>query len=376
MCRSLVIPIVVALFSVMAAVSVADDAPPRGSAQSAQTRAVGELRFEEDALQVGSKRIAWDRLMTLALENPRQTLVHPDVVHLAGGERWQGRVTSFDERTLKIEVPELGEVELPVDALVAVDFQPDLAWPPARPGALERREGGPVPSKLLWIDGDELAVDSPLGVLTLPRRTARRYAFDRDEAESERPTADELVLIGGSVMRGRVTAGPEAVQVEHDLLGEVELAWSLVRTLRRRSASRVYLADLEPADRQAEPLLTDALPIDVFHRPLKLAGVLDGWVLQPRLAVSYDLPSDGGPGWLRGVIEPVPRARGTAVLRVRAGDDVVWEGKVEPDDEPQTLNVDLGTATRLSLEVDYDEPIRFPLGVHLLDPLVMIGGND
>ncbi|MEX0653132.1 MAG: hypothetical protein WD534_07950 [Phycisphaeraceae bacterium] len=379
--RSVPLPLVALALLLVAGHAWADEAEPAaGTVQTAQSRQSGDLQFDDDAVRVGSARLTWDRLLTMSFDAPRQTLASPHVVHLVGGEQWPGRVLALDEQELTIDVPALGERVLPRDALTAIDFVQDLPWPPERYGVLERREGGPVPSTLLRIGEQTLAVDSPLGELEVRRDLARRYIFEQRESPDADAGQDELTLVGGAVLHGTVRPSAAGVALEHRWLGELELEWGLVTALRRRTPAVVYLADLEPTAQEAEPLLVESLPIDVFVERIDRAGALDAWSLQPKLRQVYALPdavtAEGGAIWLRAQVAPMRGARGPVTLRVFGDDAEAWSGEIAPDAEAEVLNIELGAVREVALELDYGEPMAFPLGVELIDPLLLTGADE
>ncbi|MEX0652660.1 MAG: hypothetical protein WD151_00905 [Phycisphaeraceae bacterium] len=335
----------------------------------------GELTFEEQGVRIDGTVFTWDELLTLKVTGAAGALPSPHVLRLAGGERWHGRVVSYDADRVRFDVPEIGVVELPANTVVGIDLKPNLPWPVERRGVLERREGAAVPSQLLWIEGEEVAVDSMLGVLTISQEEVLRYTFAEADEGASHAEEDELTLISGTLIRGRMTPGQASVTVEHAVIGERSVPWSEVSAFRRRSGSVVYLADLEPVEHHTKPLLAESLPIEAFFRRTDAAGALDAWLLQPESAVTYELPTVEGPVWLRAVIAPRRRSQGTVTVRVRAGDATVWQESVAPDDALRMVDVALGTARTVTIELEYVEPIRFPSGVQLMDPLVLIGGS-
>ena len=44
-----------------------------------------------------------------------------------------------------------------------------------QPSTLYRFEGEPIPGKLIWIRQKDIAIESPLGIIPIPRQGVRRY---------------------------------------------------------------------------------------------------------------------------------------------------------------------------------------------------------
>jgi hypothetical protein len=99
------------------------------------------------------------------------------------------------------------------------------------PEKLYRDFGEPIPGKLLFMDPQRLTLQSPLGILTLQRESALRYVF-ADEKQETKP-ADELRLIDGSIFKGKLSIGEGQVEIDHEILGKLNLPLQAVRAIAR-----------------------------------------------------------------------------------------------------------------------------------------------
>ncbi len=347
----------------------------RGSVQSRQSRIEGELRFEAEGLVVGHERLAWQDVLTIAIQTQPKQDAGTQWIHLTTGDRWCGHVLELRDGVARVQTL-LGEMAFPRALLTAVDFQPDLPWPPQREQTLTRREGGPVPGRLLRMDPEHMVIESPIGELKISRAMAERYTFTHAIDAERGPALDELILSDGSTLRGQLDLGPEAVTITRQDAEPMRVPWTHVRALRRQHRQVIYVALLTPSQRIAKPLLAEKLDIALFHKPLRRDGVLEGWRTQPTMQVTYDLRAAAlqGPARFRVTLAPTPDASGTTVCRVLADDRELWKQAIGPDESPLHVDVALGAASQLTLEVEFGNPARFPVGVDWLDPVILIEG--
>ncbi|MEX0886157.1 MAG: hypothetical protein WD009_06930 [Phycisphaeraceae bacterium] len=328
----------------------------------------GAVRFSEDHVDVGDRSIAWGEVVTLWLDRPHRIVRVGEGVELTHGEWWRGRVTDVSGSRVTFEHPLLGTHEIDRGAVAAIAF--DGVTRPGAAGRLNRIGGDAVPGELMWADGEAVTLDSPLGVVDVPRDVARGYRLRDAQLPARGASYDELILVDGSRLHGRVTPMAEGLRVEHAQLGEVELPGAAVRGVVRRDAARVaHLADLEPAAYEAEPLIS--------RRPeLERVALTDGepgpgiYVvrIRPTTRVRYELPAAHAFDRLRGRIAPVAGARGS--VRVTLSDDAgqtIETWTIEPGDEAGGVDVRHDNLATLNITVEFAGEVRLPAGVELGD---------
>ena len=324
---------------------------------------------------MGEKAVAWDDVVCLVWERRVRSLWAPAVVRLVGGEMWRVEVLGLSGRKVRVRSMAFGEREVPTAAIAALDFLPTLP-PPApweKTATLYRDSGEPIPGQLLWLDRDRLAIDSPLGALTLSREGTRRYLFRA--APPGAAEADEVSLIDGTVLRGRAAPVAGRLVLRHRILGEVSLPEGLVRSVLRHLPGVVHLAEAKPSKVEAEPLLAEpALPA-VLRYPEEGPSV--GWPgrlravrslrLEPKARMEFTLERGGR---FRATIAPVERAKGAANLSITSAERKLLERTIAPDTEAFDIEAEVAPGA-LTIAVEFVPPMRFPCGVEFLDPHVV-----
>jgi len=326
-------------------------------------------------------------------------------VRWANGEVWRADIARLSGGKLSVRSALLGTQEIEARQAAAVEFVPGAAAPGgAAAGALYRDKGEPIPGTLLWIDETRLAIDSPLGVLTLPREGALGYVFPagpkpaagRRVAQVTGP--DEVGLADGSILRGTLRPTAKGLDLRHAVLGTVNIDAGQVRFVTRYGGRATDLTRLAPASVTATGLL-GKMPAEAAMTCRRAGDA--GWAggayaavmtLQPKTVVEFKLPqvedSTGRTGagarvtWatLRLVarVAPADGARGDVHVRIAAGGTVVFEEDLAPGAKPMPVAADLpqvedstGRTARLTIEVDFGRRLGFPCGACIEDPLVI-----
>jgi hypothetical protein len=168
--------------------------------------------------------------------------------------------------------------------------------------------------------------------------------------------------------------GAELV-LKHAVAGEKPLAGDAWLWVRRHSPSLIHLADTAAPSTRTFPLIrsTPELPrveyvqaarsddSPPFTRRIRI------W---PKTIVSYQ----PGAGEFHATLSLDPRSRGAAVVRFRAGGNVLAEHVLAPADKtPVSVGFPVAADTGFSVEVDFDKAILFPCGVLIDDPFVALG---
>lgn len=363
-------------------------------------RLEGAARFREGRIEIGGKPIAWDDLLFVIREPKGRPPSARSAVRLTTGERWRADLLGLSGKTLSVRLPLFGERQLDLGRLATLDF---IACPePAnglKAGTLYRDKGEPIPGKLLWLDARQVAIDSPLGVLELPRASAVRYVVGHASAPAPATGEDEVLLADGSLLRGRATPGSDTLALEHATLGKLSFPSHVVAAVVRHPAGVHYLAEVQPDEIARAPLLV--LPSSVARVGLLNAGwehparadagwghpayshdagghgipaCLKGWRVEPKASLRYRLPKGaGGKRMLRCGLEPLAGSKGSIRLRVVAGDRVLFDKELQPESAWPALDLTIPDGDGLTIEVDFGAKIRFPCGVVLCDPHVVEG---
>jgi hypothetical protein len=353
---------------------------------------------------VSGKAVPWDSVVYVLPLGQAGAPAGAGAVRWADGEVWRADIARLSGGRLSVRSALLGTQEIEARQAAAVEFVPGAAaqygrayWPA---GALYRDKGEPIPGTLLWIDETRLAIDSPLGVLTLPREGALGYVFPagpkpaagRGVAQVTGP--DEVGLADGSILRGTLRPTAKGLDLRHAVLGTVNIDAGQVRFVTRYGARATDLTRLAPASVTAAGLL-GKMPAEaaVTCRRAGDAGWAGGayaavMTLQPKTVVAFKLPQVEDPTGRTGAgarvtwatlrlvarVAPADGARGDVHVRIAAGGTVVFEEDLAPGAKPMSVAADLPQAARLTIEVDFGRRLGFPCGACIEDPLLISRG--
>jgi hypothetical protein len=291
------------------------------------------------------------------------------MVTLMTGERWAGRILRIEQGRVLFRNSLVGARSLPVSRVAAIAFGRG-AVEVVEPPAVIRTNGQRVPGEVVWLDDEQIGLDSPLGVLPLPREQVA--AVFRDWPQRRHPRGDVVRLIDGSVYAGRLTLTQEAVTVDHATLGTLRFPPEAVNAIVPARTDRQWLDD--PNDwsmQQVGPLgESDEGKPEPFADDAALAAIR----LTPTTRAQVLLPALTSGAKLIGRIRPLAargRAGGAVDVRIEADGRSVWEQRIGPGDPPRPLVVELGQAAALTVVVEHATPFGFPAGVVIENPMIL-----
>ena len=321
----------------------------------------GPLSLADSAIQAGDAALSVADLV-YALAPPRlPTDSKRDTLVLANGERWNGEILGLDKEELRIRSQLFQERKLPISAVASLHFggvEPGLT---TSPNTLYRRNGEPIPGKLVWIQDDSVAIDCVLGVVPVPRQEVLRFGLNPPQPPGT--TGDQVTLTDGSILRGTLEVVEAQWRLKHDILGDLKLDPDSIQHLLRSSQRVRWLdaLDYEVVER-AGPLSRAPMP-----RALPTArGFLRGLRLWPDTRLRVDLPAAAT---LRTTIAAMPTAESATRLLIRAGDALLWEGAISADN-PTALELAVPQGV-LEFEARFGERLSFPCALDLRDACVV-----
>jgi hypothetical protein len=328
-------------------------------------------RFTDAGPELPGRIVAWPDVLRVSQPDGGLMLPGPHRVRLRQGDLLVGRVVEARSGRVVLAMGWRERVSIALDAVASIELEADLPWPPARTGVLERHGGGPLPSRLLWLHDGKLAVDSALGVLTVPAGAARRFVFPPgNPIDAQR--RDTLVLHDGTTLHGRVTPRASGAGIEHEVLGSLQVPWPLLRVYTRSQTRLRQLSDLTLAGWRGESLLGVKLPLDAFVHIGDTQAARVTWTLQPNVNLRFELPGHSRPRHLLARLEPLADQRGSVVLRVTGNGVPPWEREIAADTQAQDVRIAIGpTATSFEISVILGSPARLPAGVRLIDPYLV-----
>lgn len=336
-------------------------------------RLQGAVQLMADgACKVADKTVPLTQALIVVANEDLQTLPAANALRLLDGQAMFGQVLAMSGKKVTFEF--LGRRhELDVDRLWAIDLSAGVADGFSAAKTLYRQKDEPLPGTLLWIDAGRLAVDSPLGVLTLSRKGMSRYVFAAPQSLPLAEGEDEVRLIDHSILRGHLSGGTGGLELTHPLLGKLTLPASAITAIRRRPAGVAYPGEGQP-EAKTSSLLSG---VKTSPAAVSAGAVCDGPLLgrcaaqlriEPQTVARYTLasPADQG-GTLQATLAPSADLAGPVVLRLKANSQAVVEKKVSPDQKPEELSVPWPAASELVIEVDFDGQILLPAAVLLGD---------
>lgn len=345
-----------------------------GVVQTVKGRLAGSITISDGRMSVAGKPIPWNEVITSVLNWNRQTITAPNVVRLKSGESWPVEAISLSSKKLRVRSSFFGLKELRQAQLAVLDFQPQRpAANHLKASTLYRRKGEPIPGPLLWIDKTQIAIDSPLGVLKVPRRDAARYVFSTRSART--PKIDVVSLLDGTILHGNLKPAKDGFTLVNQTLGEISIPVAAVRTIWKPHSGVVHLSDLTPKVK-ATPLIQEAAPpswhVQRIEAPFAIGSqhCYRGLRLHPTAEAVYRQPQEKT-FTLRTILGSIKNAKGEARLKISVGTNTVFEKIVTPTATPSPLSVRLPSGSELKIEIFFGEPMRFPCGILLGDPMLV-----
>lgn len=298
----------------------------------------------------------------------------PFVLHLRDGDRLLGNPLRLTETALVMATPPFGEVEVPLEqllALVASDANGDRPWrlPPPAADELVLANGDALRGYVSSIAGEDWTFADEQGNETALQSSAIRQVRFADTgvvALSEREgwramlstgsvvTLDKLELAEGRfslVFLGREAAG-----------GESDVVW-----FEPVEGPVRWLSDLPIAHADHTPYLNASFP----GVPEEMLEGGRGFVVRSRSRLSFDVP----PGFSRfrtRYAMPRDMPLGSADIRILLDDQPVHERvALTAADAPEPIELPLAAARRLTLEVDYGPGLDVQDVVHWIEPALI-----
>ena len=348
-----------------------------GVVQTAAGRREGKVTVAPAGLVVDGKVHNLADVLLVRFHRPYQTLRQPSVVRLVNGEVWRGRIVGLQGGRVKISSPLLGLREADAGEVACLEFRANL--PALRDPAtqtLYRDKGEPLPGELIWVNEEQVAVDSLLGALPLPRSGVRRYVMAREEVVPLAPDEAEVAFLDGTVLRGKLTLGKDKVTVAHRHLGRIEAPAAAVRSIVRRLPGVSHLTDLPYRLTVALPLSAKKVsgaPLGEGEGPARRrGGYLRSLTVLVGSEFQYTLPASDKSVRLLGALGRMPGGLGDARVEILAEGKTVLDQTIAPSQHgDQRLSVDLGKAKTFTIRVTFGRRLRFPCGVTFGDPILV-----
>lgn len=352
---------------------LAKDKPTSGTdtVWTQQDRRVGNLHWSNGKLHLNGSPVQADAVKSIALKPTKHSQeASLGAVQFCNGETWRVEILTLKKGTLTLRGDLYGERAVDLSSVACLEFMPGAKGEAnPRPGILYRSQGSPVPGKLKWIKKDDVAVDCALGILPLPRQGLVRYLIPGALIETDKGFVDEVGLVDGSVLFGKVSIEDEKVLLDHPVLDTLDIAWEKLHYLIRSGNETLWLTDLE--ERQAESSGPLGPQRGVEHLDFRRANKpsLSAVRVVPRTVLRYKLPSGAGNNShiLRTVLAPIPGSRGDATITLSVDGREFYRNELAAEDSPEKLSLPLPKGNELLVGVEFGERLAYPCGIELHD---------
>lgn len=305
---------------------------------------------------------------------------------LRGGSRLkiEGLRITGDTATLLMRRQEA--LEIPVKQLDWVRFRPsNAATDPDWLGIVGRQQVDDIlvirrsanaidqaPGIVTGADADK--VDFDLGGSSVPAPIAKLEGIVFANRSPEEPRGTTVTdVLGSQWAVESLAAGSDQTSVTMILEGSVrrELKLEQIRSIRFADGATLA-AGLEPLASEYTPLIQS--PVDPTLLAMWLGPKSDNGrdlVLRSRSSMTFRVD----PEWAAFVALVIPDRRveagSGAIVRVRLGEEIAWEQLIVPGNDAKGIELDVGDASRVTLEVDFgDDAARGDAGdvIRFIEP--------
>jgi len=335
----------------------------------------GQLSWEQEALKVNGREVKVESVKTISRNSLKSVKpITTGAVYFHNGEIWRADILSFSKGKLTLQAK--GSVSSPPETIdasriasLAFTYKKDQLKD-ARPGLLYRENGSPVPGKIEWIKQEDVALNSALGILPIPRKGLLHYVFSKSKTLPNESELDEIGLIDGSVFLGKAGLKDQKVILERTTNDtSIEIAWENLLYLKRSGKAATWISDLKELENKSfGPLGPKSGTTDLDMKGKK-KHFLSALRVLPQTTLRYQLPDrqNGNPRILQAVMKPVPGSRGNTKVSFAISGKTFYRREVLPEDASETLALSIPDGKELMVQVDYGDRLAYPCGIDLHD---------
>ena len=333
-------------------------------------RQSGELHWKNAQLLLNRDPINTDEIKSISRKTTAIRNVYPHAVHFRNGEIWQVEILTLTNDKLALRGNPFGERTVDLSSVVSLEFssKPERSGT-SRAGVLYRVSGRPLPGKLTWIKKDDIAIDCALGIIPLPRTGLIEYRIPGSSIQRDQGSMDEIGLVDGSILRGKVGLDDEKIILEHPVLETVDIPWEKLRYLIRSDKRTRWLIDFQ--DRKVDTSGPLGKHPGVEHLDFRKADKpsLSAVRVFPQTALRYKLPTKGqhDSRVLRTSISPVPGSLGDATITLSLGNKEFYKKELSAESETENISIPLPAGNDLVVSVDFGKRLSYPCGIDMHD---------
>lgn len=290
-----------------------------------------------------------------------------DFIRFRNGEVWYGKITGIEDQKINFQTSFAGNQSIPLNQIWMLEFNKKEKSPDngTQPSTLYRLQGEPIPGKLIWIREKDIAIESPLGIIPIPRQGIRRFVVSAQKSQ-ETNTGDELALADGTRIRGDVIideAG-DHLSVTHDIVGKLRFPLNGIHSLKRRPKNVAWLSDLRAKTYKAiGPIIPPPSPKLIKS----LKSSITSLKVNPESRITYSVP-ELSPGKIifRSTIVPGQGNRGSVITSLGTLDKTTTTN-INPDSKEQLVQIIIEPGSELELKVNFQGRLIFPCAIELRD---------
>ena len=309
----------------------------------------------------------FENTLSIFTNKPVNFQANVDFIRLKNGEFWSCKITGIEDQKINVQTTFAGNQSIPLNQIRMLEFNKKAKGPENgnQPGTLYRLQGEPIPGKLIWIREKDIAIESPLGIIPIPRQGIRRFVVS-DQNSQETNSRDELALTDGTRIRGDVIiddAG-DHLSVTHDIVGKLRFPLNGIHSLKRRPKNVAWLSDLRAKTYKATgPIIPPPSPKIIKS----LKSSITSLKINPQSRITYSVP-ELSPGQIlfRSTIVPGQGNRGSVVTSLGSLNKNTTTN-IDPDSKEQLVQIMMEPGSELELKVNFQGRLIFPCAIELRD---------
>ena len=270
-------------------------------------------------------------------------------IRLRTGEFWLVDLRSLKKDSkFEINSPHFGGRSVDKEVVTSLEFAPNLDPSKAnRPGILYRTNGRPLPGKLVWLKHDNIALDSPLGIIPMPRKELHRYILPEAVDEPDL-SLDEVGMVDGTIYRG--TVGFAEGKYRSFIQSWKPCSWiGEIRYISRSGNGISWLAVLERTSVKSIGPLGPKPFFDQSNARDEDSRFLSTLRVTPQTTLRYKLNGSSGVREFRGVLSPIPGCRGDATVIIAASGQEFYRQSLSGGEPSRTLRLPVPVGDELEL---------------------------
>ena len=358
----------------------------------------------------GDRKLSTEALLDVAWAREAVPSSVDRSVELIDGSRLAYAEFTVTKRTATFQLPFAKQaVKIPTERIRRIELLPPSAALDAALADIEQKQ--PAGDSLVIVKRDAAAMDYLSGILGDVTAEQAEFEWDGDRVPVKLSKIAAMVfyqakaanlpeplckasLADGSLVVAR-HASLDGEQLKLRSMAGVELRVPLDQLARIdfSTGKIAYLGELKPSSvrwiprvaipKEATTIVNHGLPrtnVSFNGSPLSLLWQDDplparrdvrtysrGVAMRSRSEVAYLIPQGMTRFIATAGIDPATAGQGHVTLEIRGDDRVLWEGAIDGREPPVEIDVELGSARRLQLVVDYGKNLDYGDRLHLVE---------